>query len=88
VRVLESVRTGKPATKTGILDTPADVGGWPEYRASTVPLDSDDDGMPDEWEKKQGLNPNDPTDASKDRDGDGYTNLEEHLNGTDPMKRE
>jgi hypothetical protein len=42
--------------------------------------------MPDEWEKKYGLDPNDPSDAAKDLDGDGYTNLEEYLNGTDPTK--
>jgi hypothetical protein len=86
VRVIESVRTGKTITKTGILETPADVGGWPNYKADTVPSDSDSDGMPDEWEKKHGLNPNDPGDAAKDADGDGYTNVEEYLNGTDPTK--
>jgi hypothetical protein len=36
--------------------------------------------MPDAWEKEHGLNPNDPSDHSQDRDGDGYTNLEEYLN--------
>ena len=35
--------------------------------------------MPDDWEKRCGLNPNDPSDANADRDGDGYTNLEEYL---------
>ena len=86
LRVIESVRTGKPSTKTGILETPADVGGWPEYKADKVEPDTDGDGMPDAWEKLHGLNPNDPTDAAKDGDGDGYTNLEEFLNGTDPNK--
>jgi hypothetical protein len=87
LRVLESVRTGKPTFKNGIIDTPADVGGWPEYRPGDGPdVDSDGDGMPDWWEKKYGLDPNDPSDAAKDKDGDGYTNLEEYLNGTDPTK--
>lgn len=49
-----------------------------------VVLDSDGDGLPDEWEKRYGLNPNDPSDANADLDGDGFTNLEEHLAGTDP----
>jgi len=41
--------------------------------------DSDKDGMPDVWEKNHGLDPNDPSDGNADRDGDGYTNLEEYL---------
>ena len=36
--------------------------------------------MPDAWETAHGLNPNDPADGSKDRNNDGYTNLEEYLN--------
>ncbi len=84
LRVIEMVRTGKTTTKTGIVETPADVGGWPEYRAAAAEVDTDGDGMPDWWEKKYGLDPNDPSDAAKDKDGDGYTNLEEYLNGTDP----
>lgn len=85
-RVIESVRTGKPAFKAGILDTPADVGGWPEYKPGALLPDADSDGIPDTWEKKYGLNPNNPGDAAKDTDGDGYTNLEEFLNGTDPTR--
>lgn len=49
-----------------------------------VALDSDGDGMPDEWEKRYGLNPDDAGDANLDKDGDGFTNLEEYLAGTDP----
>jgi hypothetical protein len=47
-------------------------------------LDSDGDGMSDQFESTYGLNPNDPSDASVDSDGDGYTNLQEYLAGTDP----
>jgi hypothetical protein len=86
-RIIEQVRTGKVGYgKNGIIIAPEDVGGWPEYKSEPAPLDSDHDGMPDEWEKKYGLDPNDPSDAAKDLDGDGYTNLEEYLNGTDPTK--
>jgi hypothetical protein len=85
-RVIDSVRTGKPKYKAGILDTPADVGGWPEYRGGTLDADSDGDGIPDAWEKKYGLDPNDPSDAINDKNGDGYTNIEKYLNGIDPTK--
>jgi hypothetical protein len=43
--------------------------------------------MPDEWEKKVGLNPNDASDAAKDLSGDGYTNIEKYINGIDPAKK-
>ncbi len=48
--------------------------------------DSDNDGMPDWWEERYGLNPFDPADAFEDLDGDGASNLEEYLAGTDPTK--
>ena len=72
--------------ETGILETPADVGGWPEYKAAAIPADTDKDGMPDEWETKHGLNPKNAADAAEDADGDGYTNVEEYLNDTDPRR--
>jgi hypothetical protein len=46
--------------------------------------DSDCDGLPDLWEHRHGLKPNDPSDALLDLDGDGLTNLEEFQLGTDP----
>lgn len=49
-----------------------------------VEVDTDHDGLPNDWEKKYGLNPADPSDAAKDADGDGFTNLEEYQAGTDP----
>jgi len=64
----------------GIIDTQATVGGWPVLQSGTAPVDSDRDGMPDEWELKHGLNPNDPADRNGDFNGDGYTNLEKYLN--------
>ncbi|HEY2157654.1 MAG TPA: hypothetical protein VGH33_18640 [Isosphaeraceae bacterium] len=83
-RVIASVRTGKTAFGDGIIDDPKDVGGWPEYRATTIPEDRDRDGMPDGWERSNGLDPANPADAASDGDRDGYTAIEEYLNGTDP----
>ncbi len=41
--------------------------------------DLDRDGIKDVWEERYGLNPRDPSDAQKDGDGDGFTNIEEFL---------
>ena len=71
----------------GIIDTQDDVkdatgsanSPWPEYRTFDVPVDSDHDGIPDDWERRAGLDLNDPRDANATRGGDGYTNLEKYL---------
>jgi len=47
-------------------------------------LDSDSDGMPDAWETKYGLDPNDASDATSDTDNDGVSALDEFLAGTIP----
>lgn len=72
--------------KNGIITDPRQVGGLPEYKGKAY-KDSDGDGMPDEWETKYGLNPDDPSDAAKDCNGDGYTNIEKYINGIDPAKK-
>ncbi|MBI4143844.1 thrombospondin type 3 repeat-containing protein, partial [Candidatus Woesearchaeota archaeon] len=48
--------------------------------------DTDNDGMPDEWEINFGLNPNNPNDATTDTDGDGLANIIEYKKGTNPSK--
>jgi len=69
---------------TGIIPTSEnDVGGFPSIDPGTACVDSDHDGIPDAWETAHGLNPNDPSDAQKTAPN-GYTYLENYLNGTDP----
>jgi len=48
-----------------IIDSQQQVGGWPELKSTVTPKDSDGDGMPDEWERRYGLNPLDPSDAER-----------------------
>jgi hypothetical protein len=63
-----------------MIDSQEEVGGWPELKSMPAPSDRDGDGMPDEWEIDRRLDPNDNADGNRDRDNDGYTNLEEYLN--------
>jgi hypothetical protein len=83
-RVINETKTGAAVGKgvfgkPGIIDLPFVVGGWPEYKSAAAPADTDGDGMPDEWEKKNGLNANDASDRNK-VDAKGYTMLENYLN--------
>lgn len=84
-RIIAEVQSGETTYGNGIINTPADVGGWPDYRGGIAPVDGDHDGMPDAWERRHGFDATDPADGIRDSDEDGYTNLEEYLNGTDPL---
>ncbi|HEX2684901.1 MAG TPA: thrombospondin type 3 repeat-containing protein, partial [Ferruginibacter sp.] len=57
------------------------VNAWPFLRSMPAPADSDKDGMPDEWEIKHGLDPNNATDTSGNKISKTYTNIEVYLNG-------
>ncbi len=91
LRVIEEIRTGtakygasyKGGGK-GLIDSQKDVGGWPELRSLPAPLDTDHDGIPDDWEKAHGLNPNYPEDAARAAKPGGYTPLEQYLNSLVP----
>ncbi|MEM8830718.1 MAG: hypothetical protein AAGE96_15360 [Cyanobacteria bacterium P01_G01_bin.19] len=81
-RIVEDVKQG-----TGkIIDDPSEVGGWSKLRAGKPYRDTDHDGMADQFETLYGFNLQDASDGSQDADGDGYTNLEEFINGTFPLK--
>jgi hypothetical protein len=79
-------RLPEDSYKMGIIYDIRQVGGLPEYKGEPY-TDSDKDGMPDAWETKYGLNPNDAADANGDLNGDGYTNIEKYINGIDPKKK-
>ena len=58
------------------------------FASNPSSADSDDDGIPDGWEIKYRLNPDDPNDANQDYNHDGLTNLEEYARGFDPFNRD
>lgn len=74
-RVVASVRAGGGT----IIDSQSEVGGWPELERGTPWRDGDGDGLPDDWERRNRLDPGNPADGNGDADRDGYTNLEEWL---------
>jgi len=63
----------------GIWDA-ANIKQYPILNTYGVKLDSDNDGMPDDWETSNGLNPLDPGDHNGDINNDGYTNIENYIN--------
>ena len=82
-RITQEVRSGVSASgkaNNGIIDSQDDVGGWPELKSLPAPADSDKDGLPDAWELKNKLNPNDPSDSRKVKPNGFYTFLEIYLN--------
>ncbi|MEN3324731.1 hypothetical protein VP395_13395 [Mariniflexile soesokkakense] len=62
-----------------IIKSQEDVGGWPELKSMATPTDTDQDGMPDDWEIKNKLNPKDASDRNL-IGKEGYTMLEIYLN--------
>ena len=91
-RYMEEAKTGTATYKgsitnsPGIIDKVSDVKGYTEANFGTgtrpADFDTDKDGIPDEWEKANGLDPNDASDAitySLDKKG-YYTNIEVYAN--------
>ena len=87
-RIVREVRSGRTTFGNGIISSQTDVGGWPELLSTQPPKDIDADGMPDEWERRFSPNGDLSLQSSLDLDNDGYTNLEEYLNQTNPLKNE
>lgn len=82
-RLAEDVKrgTGGPGKdRNGIINSQAEVGGWPVLKSGPVLPDADMDGMPDSWEEKHGLNRSDPADGRLFTLDRSYTNLEIYLN--------
>ncbi|MDR8393602.1 hypothetical protein NC796_20785 [Aliifodinibius sp. S!AR15-10] len=84
-RVVKDVRNGtytaegSNGSTNGIIDSQDDVGGWPELKSEPAPEDTDNDGMPDEWETSVKLDP-----EVKETNGHdlstGYENIEVYIN--------
>lgn len=90
-RIVENVRqrTGRIIDVQGGLPHgtayEATVHAWPTLRSAAPPADGDGDGLPDEWERRNGLNPADPSDAAGRKLHAFYTNIEVYLNSFAPV---
>ena len=79
LRILTNVKNG-----TGqIINSQTEVGGWPMYSSTVAPIDTDSDGMPDDWENDKNLNPKNANDGNS-LATNGYTWLEEYINSLVP----
>lgn len=85
VRVVDNVRNGnfsKPGSNgstNGIIDSHTDADGWPSLKTANAPKDTDNDGMPDDWEVSRGLDPNYPNGHSRNL-SNVYDNVEVYIN--------
>jgi pectate lyase len=83
---VKGVETGVIDTQKNLVspeDRAAGKTAWDVYTSSTdAPADTDQDGIPDDWENAHSLNSNDITDGRKIADN-GYSNLENYLNSMD-----
>lgn len=92
-RIIKETRTGTATyggsyiangmgNPSGIIDSQHTVGGWPNLQSTTYPMDTDNDGLPDWWEKMIQASTTDSTSIDRNTfDTDGYTMLEKYLNG-------
>jgi pectate lyase len=86
LRIINDVknRTGRPVDVQGGYPhgTPYEqtVNAWPTLQTRNKPADQDNDGMPDAWEIKNGLDPKNPADANGHQLDKQYTNIEVYIN--------
>ena len=81
---LTNVQLNDAATYSAVATNLLGVSPPSSNAVLTVLADSDHDQLPDVWEIANGLNPNDPSDAGLDSDGDTVTNLQEYRANTNP----
>ena len=86
-RIIKEVKAGtytyegSNGSTKGIIDSQTDVGGWCELHSAPRLRDTDNDGIPDAWEKANGLNIKNPKDASRIfPNAGGYTAIEVYIN--------
>ncbi len=84
-RIIDNVRhgtysyEGSNGSTQGIIDSQSDVGGWPDLKSSEPPIDTDSDGMPDNWEISMKLDPEFENAIGNDL-STGYDNIEVYIN--------
>ncbi len=71
----------------GVINSQNEVGAWPDIVGLEYPQDTDNDGIPDDWELEHGIDPQDAADANSYymRSPDGYTWIEEYVNSLIPL---
>lgn len=85
IRIINETRNGtftfngSKGSTGGIIDSQRDVGGWPTLKSLPAPKDTDRDGIPDEWEVANGLNPQVPNDKEYNL-SPYYTDIEVYIN--------
>jgi pectin methylesterase-like acyl-CoA thioesterase len=78
-RIVHNTREGSANYKNGIIDSQENVGGWPSLKSEKVKDDADEDGMPDDWELQNKLNPK-LHDANQNSLDQNLTNIEVYSN--------